>query len=182
MSSYRARTFPTVRIAVCTFLPLLGVVLLVSGLLGVVSFGVLPILDMLRTRAWVPVPAAVEEVSLRVPNWPVKPPLEALDIRYRYEHAGTAHQGVRYDPHGGLLSAQAGRATIAGLQATPAITVWMNPVAPAQAIVHRDVRWQVLALALPSLALALGGGVMIYWGMVAWTREEPEPAVGSGQT
>lgn len=181
MSSKRARSSPSVRILVCVFLPLVGVALLVSGLVGVVSFGVLPLVEALRMRSWIPVPAMVEEVGLRVPDWPIRGPLELLDIRYRYEHAGTTHEGRRYDSHDGLIPAKAGRLALAELKATPAITVWVHPRAPAEAIVSRGVRWQILALALPALSLAVAGGAMVYWGMAAWRRDEAGPAVGPGQ-
>lgn len=158
-------------IAVQTLLPVLGMALATAGLLGVLSFAVLPLVELLRTRHWVPVPATVESVTLRPPRMPLHPPLDSLEISYRYSLDGATHQGARVDLQDGLYEPQAGSATVAALSGSPAITVWVNPAAPEQAIVYRAVRWRVFVLAVPALAMLAIGVVMVYRGMLLWTTE-----------
>lgn len=156
-------------------LPLFGMALVTTGLLGVLSFAVLPLVDLLRTQNWVAVPATVESVSRRPPRTPLHPPLDSLEISYRYSLNGSTHHGARFDLQEGLYDAQAAGATVAELSGSPAITVWVNPAAPDQAIAHRELRWPLFLLALPALVLLVIGVAMVYRGMLAWTGGRAMP-------
>jgi uncharacterized protein DUF3592 len=152
-------------------LPVLGVALLMAGLLGIVSYGVLPSVDALRSRDWQPVEASIDYVGLRLPPSRLHPNLDAVEIRYRYFAAGAEHSGVRYDPHDGQYSRPLSQEVFARLQSAGTIAVWVNPADPDDAMVSRELRWPVLFFTLPALALALAGGLMLFAGMLAWSHD-----------
>ncbi|CAI07692.1 hypothetical protein ebA2790 [Aromatoleum aromaticum EbN1] len=154
-------------------LPLIGVGLLMVGLLGVVSYGVLPSVESLRSRSWQPVEASIESVSLQGPPSSLHPPLDSVQIRYRYRVGDVDHDGIRYDPHDGQYARDSSQAIVAGLQASPRITVWVNPSDPDDAMVFRELRWGVFLFTFPALALALAGGLMLFAGMLAWSQAKP---------
>lgn len=154
-------------------LPLFGVGLLMAGLLGIVSYGVLPSVESLRSRDWQPVEASIESVSLHGPPSSLHPPLDSVHIRYRYRVGDTDHDGVRYDPHDGQYAHDSSQLIVAGLQASPRITVWVNPADPGDAMVFRELRWAVFLFTFPALALALAGGLMLFVGMLAWSQAKP---------
>ncbi|KON81671.1 DUF3592 domain-containing protein [Azoarcus sp. PA01] len=164
--------FAAIRVALGIGLPLLGVGLLMLGLLGVVSYGVLPSVESLRSRGWQPVEASIESVSLHGPPSNLHPPLDSVRIRYRYRFGDVDHDGVRYDPHDGQYARDSSQAVIAGLQASPRITVWVNPSDPDDAMVFRELRWGVFLFTFPALALALAGGLMLFVGMLAWSQAD----------
>ncbi|MCK0510196.1 DUF3592 domain-containing protein [Aromatoleum buckelii] len=159
-------------------LPLLGVGLLMAGLLGVVSYGVLPFMESLRSRHWQPVEAAIESVSLHAPPSSLHPPLDSVQIRYRYRVGDADHDGMRYDPHDGQYARDSSQSIVAGLQASPRITVWVNPSDPDDAMVFRELRWAVFLFTFPALALALAGGLMLFAGMLAWNQAKPGRRAG----
>ena len=149
-------------------LPVVGVCLLTFGLLGVVSFAVLPATEALRSRDWRAVPAVVELAELRPPLSRLHPPLDKIEIRYRYVVAGVEYHEDGFDPHAGLYLPSASGAALAGLRASPEILVWVNPGNPGEAMVRRNLRLPVLLFALPALAMAVAGGLMLFAGMLAW--------------
>lgn len=151
-------------------LPLIGLALLMTGLLGVVSYGVLPILDAARSNDWQPVEASIESVALSpaVPGF--HPQLETVEIRYAYTVDGEVRAGTRYDPHGGQYAMPQGAEVLASLKTSPRITVWVDPEEPQDAMVLRGVRLPVLLFAVPALGLALAGGLMLFVGMLSWNH------------
>lgn len=156
--------------AVRVGLPLIGLALLMTGLLGVVSYGVLPVIDAARSRDWKPVEAMVESVALSpaVPGF--RPQLETLEIRYGYIVDGEVHAGTRYDPHAGQYPIPESSEVLASLKTSPRITVWVDPDEPQDAMVLRAVRLPVMLFAVPALGLALVGGLMLFVGMLSWNH------------
>lgn len=159
--------------------PLVGVILFTLGLLGLLSFGLLPVLESLHMRAWLAVPAQLEAVSVRPHATPLLPPFDTLEVVYRYELDGVQRSGRRYDVHDGrALASDAGM--IAGqLRTEGKLRVWVDPDEPANAVIRRDPRWGVIVFALPALAMMVAGGLMLFVGMVAWNGRgalAPRPA------
>jgi len=154
-------------------LPLIGVALLMTGLIGVVSYGVLPTIDAWSSRHWQPVEATIESVSLSPPPSRFHPRLETLDIRYEYTVDGTAHVGTRYDPHSGQYAHPQNSEILASLKTSPKITVWVDPENPEDAMVLRELRLPVLVFVVPALGLALAGGLMLFTGMLSWNHDHP---------
>lgn len=148
--------------------PLLGVALLVSGLFGVVSFGVLPLVDAMRSRQWTPVPATLEAVRLAPAQLLRNRPLPAFEVRYRYQFDGADFVGTRFDLHNGVDHRGAVKAHIARLPVGTELTAWVNPNSPDQAMLQRSLNWPLLGLVLPFGAIGLIGGLFLLGGMVAW--------------
>jgi hypothetical protein len=157
--------------AVRVGLPLIGVALLMTGLLGVVSYGVLPALEALRSRNWQPVEASVESAGLSMPVSRLHPRLDTVEIQYRYFVGETPYRGVRYDPHEGQYAPEISGEILAHLRTSPQITVWVNPDNPAEALVLRDLRLPVLILTVPAFGMALAGGLMLFTGMLSWSHD-----------
>lgn len=151
-------------------LPLLGACLLTLGILGLVSFALLPAVEALRSRDWRPVTAVLEAVAVQPPPSRLHPPLDALEVRYRYTIADVEYSDDCFDPHLGLYLRSASPAVLAELRASPEIVVWVNPADPAEAMVRRNLRWQVLLFAVPALMMALTGGLLVFAGMLAWNN------------
>lgn len=160
-------------------LPLIGVALLMTGLLGVVSYAVLPLLDTLRARDWQPVGATVESVSVIPAVSRLRPALDTVEIRYTYTVAGAARTGVGFDPHGGQYAQPEAGEVLSKLKTSPQITVWVNPDDANEALVLTGVRLPVVLLAVPAFGLALVGGLLLFTGMLAWNHNRlswgPDP-------
>lgn len=157
--------------------PLIGVFLLTAGLWGVLSFAVLPAITLARTQAWQPQPAVVESVALRHPSSRLHPPLDTVEVRYRYAIEGVEYSESALDPQFGLYLRSASTAAFSQLRDTPRITVWVNPQRPQEAVASRDFRGKVFLFAIPSLLLAILGGRMLFVAMLAWNRARPRAMV-----
>lgn len=164
-------------------LPLLGVVLMVAGLLGVVSFGVVPMLDAMRSRQWTPVVATLDWARIEPATVARNRPLPALAVRYSYRYGGVDFVGRRNDLHYGLDTPSAVQARLRQVEDGRALTAWVNPAAPEQAMLDRSLHWGVLLLSIPAALVALIGGLLVFGGMVAWNdwrplwRRQPEAVV-----
>lgn len=154
-------------------LPLLGVMMLMSGLLGVVSFTVVPVVDAMRSRQWTPVAATLEWARVEPPAPGRIRPLPALEVRYSYRFAGADFVGQRNDLHFGLNSAAAVQRRLREIEDGRALVVWVNPEAPTQAMLDRSLHWGVMVWTLPSALFALVGGLLVFVGMVAWNDWRP---------
>lgn len=154
-------------------LPLFGVALLVAGLSGVVSFGVVPIYDAMRSRQWTPVPATLQAVRLDAPALLHSRPLPALAVRYSYRFAGGEFVGERPDLHHGLDLPDAVRQRLRELGNGRELVAWVNPRAPEQAMLDRSLHWGVVVLSIPAGMIALVGGLLVFGGMVLWNDWQP---------
>lgn len=148
--------------------PLIGVCLLTAGLWGVLSFGVQPAVLMVRSLGWQAQTAVLESATLRRPSSRLQPPLDTLEVRYRYVHGGTEYSDNCLDVQSGLFLPAAGEEVLAQLRASRELTIWVNPAAPGEALARRDFRWPVFLFVLPALAMGGVGGRMVYLAMLAW--------------
>lgn len=155
--------------------PLAGVFLLTLGLLGLLSYGVLPLADAWRARNWQPVPAVLEHVALRPETSPLHPPLDSVQVVFRYQAAGAEHVGQRLDPHDGRFPRSHGNAVIDVLRGQAELVAWVNPADPAEAMLARELRWTVLVFALPALAMMVVGALLLFGGMLAWNNVAARP-------
>jgi hypothetical protein len=154
-------------------LPFLGILLLVAGLMGVVSFAAMPLAEAMRSRQWVPVPAHVEHIQVMPADLMRNRPLPQLQVEYRYRYEGTWYTGDRHDLHHGLDTEKAMDARLAKLEDGEPGTAWVNPKAPEQSMMDRSLHWPVVALALPAAVVAVLGGLLVFAGMVAWNDWRP---------
>lgn len=151
-----------------TLVPFLGVGLLAGGLVGVVNFAVLPVVESVFSRGWQVTEAHVESLSIRSPTIPIPLQLDLVDVRYRYDFEDRSFVGQQFGPHGPLESRSASRAFMESVETDAVITIWLNPHRPAHAMVHRDLNWNVVLLALPALVFCFFGSMMILIGMMTW--------------
>lgn len=149
-------------------LPLFGVAVLMSGLLGVVSFGIVPVFDAMRSRQWTPVVATLDWARIEPARMARNRPLPMLDVRYTYRYRGVEFVGRRNDLHFGVDTPQGVTASLRQFEDGRALTAWVNPAAPEQAMLDRSLHWGVLALSIPAAVMALIGGLLVFGGMVAW--------------
>lgn len=154
-------------------LPLLGVHLLVAGTLGVVSFLLLPLFEAMHSRQWTPVVATLESARVERAELLRVRPLPALEVRYSYRYRGADFVGSRNDLHHGLDTPAGVRNRLVMVEDGRALTAWVNPDKPAQALLDRSLNWGVMVLAVPAAVLALVGGLLVFIGMVAWNDWRP---------
>jgi hypothetical protein len=148
--------------------------------------GLLPLADNLRmawqVRDWQPVPATV--LSGRLASKPGKsgPSLSVL-AEYEYVYAGTRYRGERVgldtwskaDNIGHWHNEWHGRLEHARNSGEP-IQAWVNPRRPGQAVLDRQLRWQLVLFRLPFAILFTGVGVVAAWTALAALLGRPQPA------
>ena len=157
-----------VEIALRVLLPLAGMLLLSAGVVGVLSFGVLPLAERAGTADWQSARATVTEhrVVSAVRALPV--PVDRVEIRYRYTVDGRQFEGSQYGVHRALESRERSLAFSAMVQAQPQIAIWVHPTDPGHAMVRRDLNWRLVAYTVPALAMALVGGMLVLTSMLVW--------------
>ncbi|HJV27983.1 MAG TPA: DUF3592 domain-containing protein [Aromatoleum sp.] len=166
-TGYRAHAIGVIlRIA----FPLVGVFLLTLGMVGSITYGVLPLFDALRSRHWQPVTATLEAVTVEPPTALLRPPLERIGVRYRYVYDKIEYAGGRLDPLDGRYSHRRGKEVLERLRSQTELEVWVNPSNPRESLVNREVRAGVALFALPAFAMAIAGGISLFAGMLAWNN------------
>ena len=153
--------------------PLLGVFLLTMGMVGTVSYGILPAFDALRSRNWVPVVATLESVAVVPPVSALHPPLDRIEIRYRYVFDKVEYVGGRLDPNDGRYSERRSKAVADRLRNKAELQVWVNPADPHDTLVERELRAPIVLFVLPALAMVVAGSISLFAGMLAWNNMPP---------
>lgn len=138
-----------------------------------------PLAEGWRMRNWEKTPAILDEIGLRAANGAVIPVLggpgvdpalkEAampsgvvkLRVRYHYYVGEQSYEGQRYGLHLGLDDGDAQRHAAAYLYKKQEIPVWVNPENPAEAVMDRQLHWGVMLIAIPGLAVALVGALIL---------------------
>lgn len=159
-------------------------VLLFSGLFALVFgaggwfAGVMPLARTLHAawlvQSWQPVPAQVVSSSLSVSAGCKGGSTYKAQVRYRYRAAnGQEHESGRIglDPSGGSdnigewqrdWSERLAMARDRG----EAVTAWVNPDDPSEAVLDRSIRWPLLIFRLPFAFVFTGVGLVAAWVFV----------------
>jgi 3-deoxy-D-manno-octulosonic-acid transferase len=145
------------RILARTGLLLLAALFLGSGLIATWRLALSPLVDVWRSRDWMRVMAKIETRTLAHDARGVH-----LRIRYAYRIDGILYRASRYGPHADADSAEAARAAYAELLYRDKAWVWVNPGSPGEALMNRDIHWQVVAFALPAVAVAALGALLLW--------------------
>lgn len=157
-----------VEIVLRVLLPLIGILLLSAGVVGVMSFGVLPLFERPGVGGRQSVRATVTDhravAAIRV--LPI--PVDRIEVRYTYVIDGQHFEGSNYGAHRGLESRDRSVAFSALVQAHPQIVVWVDPYNPTRAVVRRELNWRLFAYTIPALAMVLVGGMMVLTSMLVW--------------
>ncbi|MGL1833691.1 DUF3592 domain-containing protein [Rhodocyclaceae bacterium SMB388] len=156
-------------IAARLLLPLIGVALMSAGLVGLVSFTLMPLAEALSSRNWIEVTAQVERAEIEPVRLIVPLPLNRVQVSYTYVHAGRVYESTRFSPQQNFESRRRSNALVAGLQQNPRTTVWVDGNAPQRATLHRTTSWVVFAMAFPSLIFTFFGAVLVLASMMLWS-------------
>ena len=157
-----------VEIALRVLLPLAGILLLSAGVVGVMTFGVLPLFERTGTGDWQSVRATVIEHRSVAAVRALPLPVDRIELRYRYVFDGQQYEGSNYGAHHGLESRDRSQTFIASVQAQPQIAVWVDPYDPGRAMVRRELNWRLFAYSVPALAMALVGAMLVLTSMLVW--------------
>lgn len=157
-------------VAIRVVFPLLGVTMLVSGFSGVLSFGVMPLFDAMRSREWTPVSATLIDARVEPANVLRSRPLPAIKLEVSYTFQGEAYVGSRYGLHDGFAAGDVAEARVQALRARESLVAWVNPQNPRDALLDRSLDWQLFIMVVPFAAVGMVGGVLLLGGMVAWNE------------
>lgn len=130
--------------------------------LGVLCLSVVPTLhDWTRMQSWRPVEAHLEAAALQHHRGSKGGSTQSVEARYRYSVGGREFHGERVAIADGAdnvgdFQSELGAALEDALRQERAITVWVNPDDPAEAIIDRSLRPGLLALKLV-FVVAFGG-------------------------
>ncbi len=137
-----------------TLLVFSAVFALIFGLGGMVA-GVKPMANMLqdawKARSYVAIPAQVLEVSLTRGGKSSR----GVKARYRYELNGKTYESNRVGLYGGNADnigdwqTEWHRKLLNAYKAQRTITVWVDPMNPADALIDRNIRWLMLLFLTP---------------------------------
>ncbi len=149
-------------------LGILGAVFAAVGL-GFLVLGIgADLYDARRMDGWRPVPGALqhlEVVSRRSDNSTVY----KLEARYTYTYQGRRYHGSRVGIHTGADNIGTWHQdTYRRLRAARPLTVWVNPRDPAEAVLVREPRPEMLAF--KGLFVLVFGGIGA--GMLYWSRRQ----------
>lgn len=169
------------------FAPLLLLIVAVAMLLGggwVLNESLVsPLAEGWRMRNWVETPAILDDVGLRASTGQMIPVLggpgvdpalkEAampsgivkLWVKYHYYVGEQSFDGKHYGLHLGLDDGDAQRHAAAHLYKKQEISVWVNPDNPAEAVMDRQLHWGVMIIAIPGLAIAFVGAVILFYAI-----------------
>eukprot|EP01034_Spumella_vulgaris_P001439 gene1439-1902_t len=147
-------------------------------------------------RDWQPVRAQVLDVQLKQHPGSEGGTTYQVQARYRYTVAGQAYEGQRVGldlrpgaDNVGDWQAQWHRTLRQAQERGEPITAWVNPQAPAQALLDRSVRWRLQIFRLPFALVFTGVGVTAAWMFlcILWRPKEdvqdlePRHSLAKGQ-
>lgn len=153
-----------------TLLPCVGVLILISGVLCIVSFALVPVGEYAMARSWVQTEAKVERFEYQARGRGLSWLFPYVEMRYRYVLDDTEYVGQKLGFHGGVerdvkrideLSAK--------LKPGETIPVWVDAKDPARSVASRELDWHLVALAIPGLAFCAVGVLLVVVGMISWT-------------
>jgi hypothetical protein len=149
--------------------------------LGFLVLGMVPtVFDAMRMRQWEPVQAQVLEAWLTSSRSDGGNATSRAHARYRYEVAGRAYVGERVAVSNvadnlGDYWYQLGWQLKSAQQQGKAVTAWVNPSDPTEAVLDRDLRWPLLGFWGIFLVVFGGvGGGLLAWARHSW-REAAKP-------
>lgn len=162
-----------VEMAVRTLLPVVGAGLLAAGLVGLVSFALLPLIESFTTRNWVAVEARVDRVAVTPTGFIVPLPFDLIEVRYSYEYEGQRFESTRFGPHGGLETRKRTSLFVVDARKNGLVRVWVDADNPMRAAVLRDVNWILVMFSLPALVFLFLGLTLVLASMIIWNDRRP---------
>lgn len=147
-------------------------------------------------RSWQPVPAQVLDVQLKQHAGSEGGTAYQVLARYRYTVGGQTYEAQRVGldrnssaDNVGDWQAQWHRNLRQAQERGESITAWVNPQAPAQALLDRSIRWRLQIFRLPFALVFTGVGVTAAWMFLRILRRpqddvpdlEPTHSLAKGQ-
>jgi hypothetical protein len=137
--------------------------------------------DAWRMQDWEPVAAQLIAAGYETRAGDDSDTHEAY-ARYSYRYRGRDYEGDRVGLQGGAdnigdYQVDTGNRLSAMRSRGEAVTAWVNPAAPAQSIIDRDIRWGLVGF--KSIFLFVFGGFGLGLLVYTWTRPkatDPSPA------
>lgn len=167
--SHRFSRGQLVDIAMRTLLPCVGMLILISGVLCIVSFALVPVGEYTLARNWVEAQAKVERFEYQPRGKGLSWPFPHVEMRYRYVLDDTEYVGQQVGFHGGVeRDATRIDALSAKLRPGETIPVWVDAADPRKSVASREIDWQLVALAIPGIAFCAIGVLLVVLGMMSW--------------
>jgi hypothetical protein len=161
------------RIVARTGLLLLAIILLTGGLLAVWQLAFAPMLLVWQSKDWPQVSARIETVQSVTG-------LEGrqLEVRYHYYFAGRKYRSERFGAYRWLADSTVLEKAYGELLYTKNAKAWVNPHAPEEALLNRDISWLVALMAIPACAMVFLGAALL-WAALLSVEEFVRKKVGS---
>jgi len=150
------------RVVARTGLLLLAIILFVGGWLALWQLVFAPLTDAWRSRDWPQVSARIESVQ-RVAEFGGR----QLQVRYRYHFANRVYHSERYGLYQAFADASALEAAYAELLYARHVPAWVNPDAPEEALLNRDLSWKPLFLVIPACGMVALGAALLWAAFVS---------------
>ncbi|MCK7545090.1 DUF3592 domain-containing protein [Marinobacter bryozoorum] len=158
-----------------------GLVFLLAGL-GVIVLG--PLHTLIKhglTSGWERVPAQLEYARLTSNRVADSGTTNAVDARYHYVYEGRPYAGRRvgYDRGSDNISRYNERlvSRLERAQSRGSLKAWVNPDAPSESYLVRELRWKKMGFMAAFGAIFSGAGVFLVWTGV---REPSAASTGTG--
>lgn len=148
-------------------LVLLALICLGGGAIASYYMGVEPLYQAWHSRNWVPVTVRIEDVQLDYGPGGGNRGTKVL-VSYRYRVADRIYEGHRFGLHDWIDNAEAQKAAYTDLLYTRNTRAWINPENPGEALLNRELHWSAMLMAIPALAIA-GMGGLILWAAIVGT-------------
>ena len=168
--------------AAIVLLVLLGVAFLAGGLFA----GVLPMIKTVhgwaQARDWEPVAGRVLSTELSIHRGDTT--TYQVRARYEYDYRGQRYHGTRI----GLDAAGSDNigtwhedmhAKLRAAQERDDLTVWVNPRAPTEALIDREIRWSLFVFRVPFAMLFTGIGIAALVACIYVAKRSRELPIGA---
>ncbi|MFY3386521.1 DUF3592 domain-containing protein [Paracidovorax sp. MALMAid1276] len=164
----------------------LGALPFAAAGIGILLWMVLPAAyDGVRMRGWQAMPAVIESATLHSHRSSKGGTTRSVSVQYRYTVNGVTFVGQRAAVHTrpdniGSFQERLGQRLESAAQSGEPVPVWVNPRNPAESVVDRSLRPELLALGLllATLSGGLGLWVLARIARAVW-RGRLDPAPGA---
>lgn len=154
---------------------LAAIPMLLGGLWGSWACVVQPLSMAWVSRDWVETPAVLDEVWIQGTGGTWYPPAREgkinpearmaampygqvmLQVRYHYVIGEQVYESTDYGLHRILADGDRVRQAAALMYRRQVVRAWVNPVAPDQAVLDRQLHWSMILFGLPAGAMAILG-------------------------
>ncbi|BFM21239.1 DUF3592 domain-containing protein [Gilvimarinus japonicus] len=152
--------------------------------IGMLLFGVMPqFMDWQHMKQWQAVPAQVTQAELKVSHGDESTSYKAT-ARYHYQFQGARYSGWRVAIHDsydnvGDFNYDLGRRLERAAENSTAVTAFVNPSNPAEAVLNRELRLEMIGFKMVFVVLFGGVGIGIIAYLLLAPLDEIEGVVES---